>query len=237
MDWLLLTSLVISIFVCVIFIQQAASPPLPLSSMPTTSTFLMKWWSILSFEASMRHAMIWWHGLTYVFHFLLSMHQTLIKRLILVFSICLCLTSSNFSWLRFFRLRNLGPIAHKPSSLYPYPVPCVQQDLFSFNKEQAIGDTHNMIPVIMNEQGCDLQTAVDMVGELCRQSIDRFVEDWKNLPSWGPEIDRQVQSYVQGLADWIVGSLYWSYESERYFGKTGLEVKKNRVVNLLPPKF
>jgi hypothetical protein len=93
-----------------------------------------------------------------------------------------------------------------------------------------------MIPVIMNEQGCDLQSAVDMVGELCRQSIDRFNEDWNNLPSWGPEIDRQVQIYVQGLADWIVGSLVWSYESERYFGKQGLDVKKNRVVTLLPKK-
>ncbi|THU75845.1 terpenoid synthase, partial [Dendrothele bispora CBS 962.96] len=109
-------------------------------------------------------------------------------------------------------------------------------DLFSFNKEQAIGDTHNMIVVIMNGQGYDLQTAVDTVGELCRQSIDRFVQDWKNLPSWGPEIDRQVQIYTQGLADWIVGSLYWSYESERYFGKQGSEVTKSRVVNLLPPK-
>ncbi|KAF5343425.1 hypothetical protein D9758_011853 [Tetrapyrgos nigripes] len=109
-------------------------------------------------------------------------------------------------------------------------------DLFSYNKEQAIGDTHNMIPVIMNEQGCDLQTAVDMVGDLCRGSIDRFIEEWECIPSWGPEIDRQVHIYVQGLADWIVGSLHWSFESERYFGKQGLDVKKNRVVTLLPKK-
>jgi hypothetical protein len=41
------------------------------------------------------------------------------------------------------------------------------------------------------------------------------------LPSWGPEIDEQVKIYVDGLADWIVGSLHWSFDSERYFGKLG----------------
>jgi hypothetical protein len=28
--------------------------------------------------------------------------------------------------------------------------------------------------------------------------------------------------------------LHWSFESERYFGKEGREVKATRVVNLLP---
>lgn len=107
-------------------------------------------------------------------------------------------------------------------------------DIFSYNVEQSKGDTHNMIPVVMNEQGLDLQSAVDFVGELCRQSIDRFLEDRRNLPSWGEEIDRQVNIYVDGLADWIVGSLHWSFESERYFGKNGRTVKATRVVDLLP---
>lgn len=107
-------------------------------------------------------------------------------------------------------------------------------DIFSFNVEQSKGDTHNMIVVIMKQEGVDLQTAVDFVGSLCKQSIDRFIQDRKNLPSWGAEIDKEVQIYVQGLADWIVGSLHWSFESERYFAKNGLEVKLTRIVNLLP---
>ena len=91
-----------------------------------------------------------------------------------------------------------------------------------------------MIVVVMNQEGLDLQSAVDFVGELCQQSIDRFIADRANLPSWGPEIDRQVAIYADGLADWIVGSLHWSFESERYFAKAGPEVKKTRVVELLP---
>lgn len=91
-----------------------------------------------------------------------------------------------------------------------------------------------MIPVIMNEHGLDLQAAVDFVGDLCKQSIDRFNNDRDNLPSWGAKIDKDVAVYVDGLANWIVGSLHWSFESERYFGKNGKDVKVNRIVNLLP---
>ena len=91
-----------------------------------------------------------------------------------------------------------------------------------------------MICVVMHEQRLDLQSAVDFVGELCKQSIDRFNENSKLLPSWGHKIDKDVAVYVRGLADWIVGSLHWSFESTRYFQNSGLEVKKTRIVTLLP---
>ncbi|PCH35247.1 terpenoid synthase [Wolfiporia cocos MD-104 SS10] len=107
-------------------------------------------------------------------------------------------------------------------------------DVFSYNVEQSKGDTHNMIVVVMRQEGLDLQAAVDFVGDLCKQSIDRFHLLRENLPSWGSELDAQVEIYVDGLADWITGSLKWSFESERYFGKTGLEVKRTRTVTLLP---
>ncbi|THH32805.1 hypothetical protein EUX98_g1401 [Antrodiella citrinella] len=109
-------------------------------------------------------------------------------------------------------------------------------DIFSYNVEQSKGDTHNMIVVVMKQYRLDLQSAVDFVGRLCMQAIDRFNNDRKHLPSWGPETDRQVEIYVNGLADWIVGSLHWSFESERYFAKAGPEVKKTRIVELLPKR-
>lgn len=83
----------------------------------------------------------------------------------------------------------------------------------------------------------DLQGAVDFVGDLCRQTIEMFSENLRKVPSFGdPQIDAAVAGYVQGLQDWIVGSLHWSFCSERYFGKDGAQVKKHRVVKLLPKK-
>jgi hypothetical protein len=69
---------------------------------------------------------------------------------------------------------------------------------------------------------------------MCKQSIDRFVEEQAHLPSWSPAIDRDVAVYVDGLANWIVGSLHWSFLSERYFQKDGARIKRERVVDLLP---
>ena len=110
------------------------------------------------------------------------------------------------------------------------------QDIFSYNVEQSRRDTHNMIVVLMREQGLDLQGAVDYVGALCKGTIQRFEDNRAILPSWGEELDKQVAIYVEGLQNWIVGSLHWSFDSERYFGKEGLQVKQHRVIKLLPKR-
>ena len=93
-----------------------------------------------------------------------------------------------------------------------------------------------MIVVLMREQGLDLQGAVDYVGTLCKGTIQRFEDNRAMLPSWGRELDKQVAIYVEGLQNWIVGSLHWSFDSERYFGKEGLQVKQNCVIKLLPKR-
>jgi len=107
-------------------------------------------------------------------------------------------------------------------------------DIFSYNKEQARGDTHNMICILMKYHGHTLQSAVDYVGELCAETIDTFSANKAKIPSWGPEVDDMVARYVQGLQDWIVGSLHWSFQTHRYFGTKGMEVKGHRVVSLMP---
>ena len=101
--------------------------------------------------------------------------------------------------------------------------------------EQARGDTHNMVAVVMRRHGCELQAAVDYVGGLTNASIARFEEIRRGLPSWGETIDRNVALYVQGLQDWMVGALEWSFDSARYFGNDGAAVKQHRVVILRPP--
>ncbi|KAG6380001.1 isoprenoid synthase domain-containing protein [Boletus reticuloceps] len=105
-------------------------------------------------------------------------------------------------------------------------------DIFSYDVEQSKDQTHNMIDVIMHEQGLGLQDAIDLVGDYCKRALDRFVHDRANLPSLGPAIDADVRVYVDGLTRWMVGSLHWSFETERYFGKVGKQIKATRLVNL-----
>jgi hypothetical protein len=91
-----------------------------------------------------------------------------------------------------------------------------------------------MIAVLMREQGLDLQGAVDHLGRLCKSTVQRFEDNRAILPSWGEELDRQVSVYVEGLQNWIIGSLHWSFDSTRYFGKDGDTVKQDRIIKLLP---
>ncbi|KAJ7875936.1 isoprenoid synthase domain-containing protein, partial [Mycena olivaceomarginata] len=81
-------------------------------------------------------------------------------------------------------------------------------DLFSYK-----GDMHNMVTLLMHEHGLELQAAVNEVA-MCRERIDSSLNLRSKLPSWGPSIDSAVNSYVDGLLDWIVGSLHWSYKTE-----------------------
>ncbi|KAM6496752.1 Isoprenoid synthase domain containing protein [Amanita muscaria] len=105
-------------------------------------------------------------------------------------------------------------------------------DLFSYNKEAGAGHTYNLVTVVMKNNGCSLQDAIDCVGELCNSCIDRFERDCRRLPSWGPEIDDLVAKYIIGLQDWMSSVVQWSFRSERYFGKEGLEIQKSRIVQL-----
>ena len=89
-----------------------------------------------------------------------------------------------------------------------------------------------MVVVLMKNEGCNLQAAVDIVGEMCKRSIDRFMFASAQLPSWGAAVDGDVKVYVKGLAEWIVGSLHWSFETEGYFGREGGRIKKTKVVYL-----
>ncbi|KAG2120310.1 isoprenoid synthase domain-containing protein [Suillus cothurnatus] len=109
-------------------------------------------------------------------------------------------------------------------------------DICSYNVEQSRHDTYSLISMLMRERSLDLQGAVDYSGQMCKIAMQRFEDNRANLPSWGEEIDRQVAIYVQGLQDWIIANLHWSFESTRYFGKDGQAVKRDGIVKLLPKR-
>jgi len=79
------------------------------------------------------------------------------------------------------------------------------QDIFSYNVEQSRHDNFNLVPVLMYQKGLTLQEAIEFVGDLCKKTIDRFEADKQRVPSWGPDLDWQVQAYIHGLQSWIVG--------------------------------
>ena len=106
--------------------------------------------------------------------------------------------------------------------------------MYSYNVEQARGDNHNILPVVMNENGVDLNGAMDWVTTTYEQVLSRFQAQRSTLPSWGPAIDSEVNNFVERMCLWIRGHDSWSFESERYFGTKGMEIQRLRIMPLLP---
>ncbi|RWA13735.1 hypothetical protein EKO27_g1374 [Xylaria grammica] len=111
----------------------------------------------------------------------------------------------------------------------------IANDVLSYNKEQAVGDDeHNIITVIMKQFDLNVQEAFDEAGKLSDMKMDRFYHLYHDLPQWIGPVSSDVRRLVEGMAQCVSGVMHWSYESQRYFGKRGLMVKKTRLMQLLP---
>lgn len=87
----------------------------------------------------------------------------------------------------------------------------------------------------MHYNGLSLQEATDHVGFMYQGLIQQMLQGKASLPSYGASVDVQLQKYMKGLEDWVVGSLHWSYESVRYFGEeagtTSLKVNRRVIIS------
>lgn len=113
------------------------------------------------------------------------------------------------------------------------------QDVCSYNVEQARGDDdHNLITVIMKERGLDVQGAMDNLGTWHHERVTRFVAKFDNLPSgsWAPEVEVELKEYAWGIGNWVTADIEWGFESQRYFGGHGPDVRAHQQITLLPRK-
>ncbi|KAG5338164.1 hypothetical protein C0989_008111 [Termitomyces sp. Mn162] len=110
----------------------------------------------------------------------------------------------------------------------------LMNDMYSYNVEQARGEIHNVVTVVMHQENIGLNEAMKWVGDYCSKLVHNFLEDLCHVPSFGKEFDDQVKHYLDGLAYWTRGHDSWSFESQRYFQKGGLDIQKSRRVVLLP---
>ena len=85
---------------------------------------------------------------------------------------------------------------------------------------------------MMEANGFTLQEAADRAGVIFGDLMNRFVAERKKLPSWGPNLDRDIGRYVDAIGHWVVGNLCWSFETSRYFGPALEDVRRTRVVKL-----
>jgi len=93
---------------------------------------------------------------------------------------------------------------------------CWSNDLFSLHKELARGDVHNLAYVVHRERRISLDDACAYVAAEHDKEVVRFQQCRDVLPSFGPQIDRDLLCYVDGLAAWMRANMDWSVLTYRY---------------------
>ncbi|KAF3800203.1 hypothetical protein GCG54_00003730 [Colletotrichum gloeosporioides] len=100
-----------------------------------------------------------------------------------------------------------------------------QNDMYSFDKEQAKGeDSHNGVRIMMNEFDVGVQEAMDRLGAETRELVSHFIDLSDILATIERMKDyEQQQRLLEGCIAWIIGMDVWSlHVTTRYHGQGGL---------------
>ncbi|KZT21453.1 terpenoid synthase [Neolentinus lepideus HHB14362 ss-1] len=111
----------------------------------------------------------------------------------------------------------------------------LDNDIVSFNREQATGDVrHNILTIFMHQFSIDFDGAMKWVCEYHAEIEAKFLDIVKKVPSFGPEVDGELAEYIESIANSPRGNYCWSFEGGQYFGKRGFEIQTTRLVPLMP---
>ena len=97
------------------------------------------------------------------------------------------------------------------------------QDIASYAQHPRTG---NLVTVVMNERRYTTQGAVHFAGNMVKDTLCNFLENETLVPVFG-DWDEDVRAYIRGLRDCIVGCVHWLYETDRFFGETGEDVRSS----------
>ncbi|KAF8145262.1 isoprenoid synthase domain-containing protein [Mycena galopus ATCC 62051] len=106
-------------------------------------------------------------------------------------------------------------------------------DILSFNVEQSAGLIHNAIIVLMCDKEYSEAQAIEWATCTARDLISKFIVLANNIPQFDDSVDREARIYVDRIGYLIRGVWEWSFESHRYFGEHGNNVKRSGVVKRL----
>ncbi|QRV92112.1 terpene synthase [Ceratobasidium sp. AG-Ba] len=109
-------------------------------------------------------------------------------------------------------------------------------DVYSFPIEQSRGDTHNLVFIVMWNEGLDLESAMDYMDKLMQKRLQEYLDAKAQLRSFGPKVDSQLVSYIQGVEYCVQGSIAWTFMTPRYFGSDAEKVRETSIADIMIPE-
>ena len=85
----------------------------------------------------------------------------------------------------------------------------IQNDIFSFPKEQRRDEAETNVITLYRRRGLPMQDAFDAAGELLRDRHRRWYITLAGVPTWGEELDVQMQRFIRGIQDGMKANAVW----------------------------
>ncbi|KAH8817571.1 terpenoid synthase [Flagelloscypha sp. PMI_526] len=116
----------------------------------------------------------------------------------------------------------------------------LSNDMCSYRKEVLVNDAeYNTITVLQKHLSLSLDDSLQRLLEHHDCNVESFLNvadkvlKKDGFPSFGPEVDLEVATFVDGIGLWVRGYDEWSFASGRYFGDKGLAIQKHRKVVII----
>ncbi|WP_405392001.1 terpene cyclase [Streptomyces sp. NBC_01102] len=95
-------------------------------------------------------------------------------------------------------------------------VVCWANDVYSFEKEQVLGEIHNLVHLVRHHRGYGEQQALDHVCAEIAAETERFLRAEEELLGMYPQLAGMLTPYLDGMGSWMRGNLDWSRQTPRY---------------------
>ncbi|MFI9627698.1 terpene cyclase [Streptomyces sp. NPDC052042] len=95
-------------------------------------------------------------------------------------------------------------------------VVCWANDVYSYEKEQVLGEIHNLVHLVRHHRGYGKHQALEHVCAETDRETRRFLAAEAELLSSYPQLSGMLLPYLDGMRSWMRGNLDWSRQTPRY---------------------
>jgi hypothetical protein len=95
-------------------------------------------------------------------------------------------------------------------------VVCWTNDVYSLDKEMALGEHHNIVSVIGHHRDLDVPEATAVAVEKIAARTADFIRAERQMVDAWPDHRREVSAYLAGMRSWMRGNRDWSARTLRY---------------------
>jgi hypothetical protein len=100
-------------------------------------------------------------------------------------------------------------------------VVCWTNDVYSLNKETALGEYHNLVTVVEHNRGLTRAEALEESIRRIDAKVQAFLGGERQVLTAWPEHEGQLSRYLSGMRSWMRGNRDWSARTRRYQVSTG----------------